>query len=79
MIAGAAAGAAAMFVPQSGALIMLAAATAFLNLRQGKSRLVAYVLGCTLAPAAAVAYRSRRRSTTSSGSPPRITHCNKGR
>ena len=50
LIAGAAAGAAVMCTPNSGALAALAAMTAFLNLRRNQARLVAYVFGCSLAP-----------------------------
>ena len=57
LIAGAAAGAAAMFVPHAGALIILAALTAFLNLRQQNwPQLLAYVFGCALAPAVVLVY-----------------------
>ena len=56
LISGAAAGAAAMFVPHAGALIMLAALTAFLNLRRNRGQFVAYLFGCALAPAAVLAY-----------------------
>jgi hypothetical protein len=46
-----------MFVPHAGALILLAALTAFLNLRQQNwPQLLAYVFGCALAPAAVLAY-----------------------
>ena len=55
LIAGAAAGAATMCTPNSGGLAMLAAATAFLN-PQNRSALIAYVFGCALAPAGALAY-----------------------
>ena len=42
-----------MFVPHAGALIMPAAPTAFLNVRQQNwPRLLAYVFGCAVAPAA---------------------------
>jgi hypothetical protein len=53
--AGAAAGMAAMVTPTRGALVILAALTAFLNLRQ-RTGLIAYVLGCALAPAGLLAY-----------------------
>jgi hypothetical protein len=57
LISGAAAGAVAMFVPHAGAFIMLAALTAFLNVRQQNwPQLLAYVFGCALAPAAVLAY-----------------------
>ena len=62
LIAGVAAGAAAMFVPHSGALTMLAAMTAFLNLRQNRAEAIAYVLGCALAPAGALAYLLAQRT-----------------
>lgn len=56
LMAGVAAGAAAMFVPNAGAFVALAAMTAFLNLRQRRPETVAYVLGCALAPAVALGY-----------------------
>jgi hypothetical protein len=56
LVSGAAAGAAAMFVPHAGALIMLAALTAFLNLRGNRAQFVTYLFGCALAPAAVLAY-----------------------
>jgi hypothetical protein len=50
-------GAAAMFVTHAGAfIIMLAALTAFLNLRRNRAQFVAYLFGCALAPAAVLAY-----------------------
>jgi len=55
LIAGAAAGMAAMVTPHRGALVMLAAATAFLNLRH-KTELIVYVLGCAIAPVGLLAY-----------------------
>ena len=72
LIAGAGAGAAAVFVPHAGALTALAAMTAFLHPRQRRRpEVIAYVLGCALAPAGALAYlhwrsiRSSRPSTMS--------------
>ena len=56
LIAGVAAGTAAMVTPHRGALAMLAALTAFLNLRRHRAQLIAYVLGCALAPASLLAY-----------------------
>jgi hypothetical protein len=56
LIAGAAAGAAAMATPHAGALAALAAMTAFLNLRQNRAELIVYLLGCALAPAGTLAY-----------------------
>lgn len=55
LTAGAAAGASVMCTPNSGALVVLAAMTAFLNLRQNRSQLIAYGLGCALAPAGVLA------------------------
>ena len=56
LIAGGASGAAAICVPHSGTLTMLAAMTAFLNLRHNRTATIAYVLGCALAPVGALAY-----------------------
>ena len=56
LIAGAAAGMAAMVTPHRGALAMLAAVTAFLNLRRRHPELIVYVLGCALVPAGLLAY-----------------------
>jgi hypothetical protein len=56
LISGTAAGAVAMFVPHAGAFIMLAALTAFLNLRRNRAQFVAYLFGCALAPAGVLAY-----------------------
>jgi hypothetical protein len=56
LIAGAAAGMAAMVTPTRGALAMLAAVSAFLNLRRHRAELIAYVLGGALAPAGLLAY-----------------------
>jgi hypothetical protein len=55
MIAGLAAGIAAMVTPTRGALAMLVAVTAFLNLRH-KAELIAYVLASALVPAGLLAY-----------------------
>jgi hypothetical protein len=49
LIAGAAAGMAAMVTPHRGALVMLAAVTAFLYLRRHWAELIAHVLGCASA------------------------------
>jgi hypothetical protein len=56
LIAGAAAGMAAMVTPHRGALAMLAAGTAFLSLRRHQAELIVYVLGCALAPIGLLAY-----------------------
>ena len=56
LIAGVAAGMAAMVTPHRGALVMLAALTAFLNLRRHRAELIVYVLGCALAPVGLLAY-----------------------
>jgi hypothetical protein len=46
-----------MFVPHAGALIMLAALMAFLNVRQQNwAQLLTYLFGCALAPALVFAY-----------------------
>ena len=55
-IAGAAAGASPMFIPHFGALTMLAGLVGFLNLREHKAQLSAYLFGCALAPAAILVY-----------------------
>jgi hypothetical protein len=55
-IAGMAAGASGMFIPQVGAFTALAALTAFLGLRRRPAELIAYLLGCALAPVLAIAY-----------------------
>lgn len=55
LIVGAAAGMAAMVTPTRGALVMLAALTAFLD-RRNPARLAIYLLACTFAPAVVVAY-----------------------
>ncbi|HEV1994855.1 MAG TPA: hypothetical protein VGR03_11020 [Candidatus Acidoferrum sp.] len=56
LIAGAAAGTAAMVTPTRGALAMLAATTAFLNLRRDRTELIAYVLGGAMVPAGLLIY-----------------------
>src|SRR5262245_59770773 len=56
LVAGVAAGTAAMVTPHRGALVMLAALTSFLNLRQPRAHLIVYVLGCALVPAGLLAY-----------------------
>jgi hypothetical protein len=56
LIAGAAAGMAAMVTTHRGALVMLAAMTAFLNLRRHRVELITYVLGCGLVPIGLLAY-----------------------
>jgi hypothetical protein len=55
LIAGVAAGTSATVTPHRGALVMIAAMTAFLK-RQQWAGLVTYVLGCGLAPAVLLAY-----------------------
>lgn len=54
MIAGMAAGGMATFVPHDGALVILAAMTAFL--RRNALKLTTYLLGCAVAPAGMFAY-----------------------
>ena len=56
LIAGVAAGAAAMVTPTRGALAALAALTAFLNLRQNRTGSITYVLGVMLVPVGLVVY-----------------------
>jgi 4-amino-4-deoxy-L-arabinose transferase-like glycosyltransferase len=56
LIAGTAAGTAAMVTPTCGALAMLAAVTAFMNSRRHRVELIAYGLGCALVPAGLLAY-----------------------
>src|SRR5262249_28462420 len=56
LIAGVAAGTAAMITPHRGALAMLAAMIAFLNLRRHRAELIVYVLGCSLAPVGMLSY-----------------------
>jgi hypothetical protein len=56
LIAGTAAGTAAMVTPTRGALVMLAALTALLDLRRNRPQLIAYVLGGALAPVGLSAY-----------------------
>jgi hypothetical protein len=56
LIAGVAAGTAAMVTPHRGALAMLAALASFLNLRRPRAQLIVYVLGCALVPAGLLAY-----------------------
>ncbi len=55
-IAGVAAGASGMFVPQVGAFTALAALTAFLDLRRKRAELIAYLLACALVPVLTIAY-----------------------
>jgi hypothetical protein len=61
LIAGVAAGAAAMVTSHRGALAMLAAVTGFLNRRQ-RAELIVYVLGCALVPAVLLAYVVRQHA-----------------
>ena len=57
LIAGAAAGMAAMITPHRGALVMLAATLSFLKLRrQQRAESIAYVFGCALVPICLLAY-----------------------
>ena len=56
LIAGAAAGMAAMVTPHRGALVMLAAATAFLNLRRRRVELIVYMFACAIAPVSLLTY-----------------------
>ena len=56
IISGVAAGAAVMCTPSAGGLAALAAMTAFLNLREGQRRLIAFVLAGAIAPVAVLAY-----------------------
>jgi Dolichyl-phosphate-mannose-protein mannosyltransferase len=56
LIAGTAAGAAAMVIPTCGGLAMLAAATAFFNPQRRSMELVIYALGCLLVPIGLLIY-----------------------
>jgi hypothetical protein len=56
VIAGTLAGMAGMVTPHRGALVMLAAMTAFFNLGRHRSVLIVYLLGCSLAPISLLAY-----------------------
>ena len=56
LIAGTAAGMAVMVTPHRGGPVMLAALTAFLNLRRHRAELLIYVVGCSLVPIALLAY-----------------------
>lgn len=56
LLAGLAAGTASMVTPTRGALAMIAAATAFLNLRRQRAELIVYLLGGALVPLGLVAY-----------------------
>jgi hypothetical protein len=56
LIAGTAAGAAAMVFPTGGALVVLAALTAFMNPRQHRVELMAYCLGVAIVPAGLLVY-----------------------
>ena len=62
LIAGVVAGMAAMVTPHRGVLVMLAAMTAFLNLRRHRAELIVYVLGCALAPVGMLAYVVRHHA-----------------
>jgi hypothetical protein len=55
LVAGAAAGAAVVCTPHSGVLALLAATTAFLNVRRSWAPLIAYALTCLLVPACVLA------------------------
>jgi hypothetical protein len=63
LIAGAAAGMAAMITPHRGALAMLAAVAAFLNLRH-RAELIVYGFGCALAPVTVLAYLAGHHALT---------------
>jgi hypothetical protein len=63
-IAGIAAGMAVTVTPHRGALVMLAAVTAFLNPRRHRTELITYVLGCMLVPAGLLAYVARHCALT---------------
>jgi hypothetical protein len=56
LTAGIAVGAAVMVTPNLGALVMLAAATAFLNFRQYRSELLTYTLASALIPICLIVY-----------------------
>jgi hypothetical protein len=56
LMAGLAAGTAAMVTPTRGALAMIAAATAFLNPRRQRTKLFIYLVGSALVPLALLAY-----------------------
>jgi hypothetical protein len=56
LTAGIAAGAAVMVTPHRGALVMLAAATAFLNFRRYRSELLTYALASALIPICLIVY-----------------------
>lgn len=56
LIAGTAAGAAAMVIPTCGALVVLAALTAFMNPRRHRVELMAYCLGVATVPAGLLVY-----------------------
>jgi hypothetical protein len=56
LIAGLAAGAAAMVIPTRGALVMLAAAASFVDSRRQRSKLIAYALASALIPICLLAY-----------------------
>src|SRR5439155_2839926 len=56
LIAGVAAGMAAMVVPTRGALAMLAGAISFVGSRCQRTKLIAYVLGSALIPICLLAY-----------------------
>jgi hypothetical protein len=62
LVAGAAAGAAAMVTPIRGALTMLAMLTAFLNPRRRHAALFFYLLGGAAAPAALIAFVVRQHA-----------------
>jgi hypothetical protein len=62
--AGIAAGAAVMVTPNRGALVMLAAATVFLNFRRYRSELLTYVLASALIPICLIAYVIMRGALT---------------
>jgi hypothetical protein len=55
-IAGMAAGASGMFIPQVGVFTTLATLTAFLDLRRKRAELIVCLLGCALAPILTIVY-----------------------
>jgi hypothetical protein len=67
LIAGIAAGSAAMVVPTRGVLAVLAAATAFLDWRRRRDKLILYVLGTA---ASAAARNNGRRADSAAGASP---------
>lgn len=64
LIAGTAAGMAAVITPTRGALAVLAGVAAFPNLRTSRAALTAYLLGCSLVPAILLLYVVRQHALT---------------